>query len=247
MKLKEFWAHNIREATHLHLIREFGRLAAKTIPDPLPAEFHILDCGCSDGKSTLEYFKSRPEVKSNHLTGIEGFSDLAQRCSEKFETVTLNIENQVFPFPNDYFDVSLCNQVFEHLKEIFLPITELHRTLKPGGTLIWSVPNGSAWHNRLLLLAGQQPSCVRTFGPHVRIFTPKSARQFLTYNQHFQQLYEFASGFYPFPPGFLSALMAKTFPGMAVYSIFILQKKTVPNNLPNWLDWVRESHMETLY
>jgi SAM-dependent methyltransferase len=247
MKLKDFWAHQIREATHLDLIREFGQSTQRMIPDPIPASFRILDCGCSDGQSTLAYFNSRPDITPDHISGIEGFPDLARRCSEKFNTVTLDIETEEFPFADEYFDVALCNQVFEHLKQIFLPTSELYRTLKPGGILVWSVPNGGAWHNRILLLAGQQPSCVRILGPHVRLFTIKSARKFLTYNQHFQPVSEIASGFYPFPPGNLNRLASRIFPSMAVYTIFILRKTSTPTNLPNWLDWVHAAQVQTLF
>ncbi len=45
-----------------------------------------------------------------------------------------------FPFPDASFDGVLCSQVFEH---VFTPaefLAEIHRVLRPGGTLVLTVP-----------------------------------------------------------------------------------------------------------
>ena len=48
---------------------------------------------------------------------------------------------QGLPFlDSDQFDVVICEQVLEHLDEIDLAISTLHRVLTPGGTLIVGVP-----------------------------------------------------------------------------------------------------------
>jgi SAM-dependent methyltransferase len=45
-----------------------------------------------------------------------------------------------FPFAEGEFDSVLCNQVLEHVFEPDLFVAELHRVLKPGGTLVLTVP-----------------------------------------------------------------------------------------------------------
>jgi SAM-dependent methyltransferase len=44
------------------------------------------------------------------------------------------------PFPNDEFDLILCNHVLEHIPNDITAMTELYRVLKKGGTLIAQVP-----------------------------------------------------------------------------------------------------------
>lgn len=45
-----------------------------------------------------------------------------------------------FPFGDGEFDSVLCNQVLEHVFEPDLFVAELQRVLKPGGTLVLTVP-----------------------------------------------------------------------------------------------------------
>lgn len=44
------------------------------------------------------------------------------------------------PFKHDFFDVVLSLDVFEHIKEDAKVAMEVHRVLKKGGFLIWTVP-----------------------------------------------------------------------------------------------------------
>lgn len=48
-----------------------------------------------------------------------------------------------YPFPDDTFDEVLASHVLEHLDRPFGVMRELHRILKPGGTLIIKVPHFS--------------------------------------------------------------------------------------------------------
>jgi SAM-dependent methyltransferase len=44
------------------------------------------------------------------------------------------------PFPENHFDVVLCNHVLEHVKDDIQALREIHRVLKPGGWAILQVP-----------------------------------------------------------------------------------------------------------
>ena len=43
-------------------------------------------------------------------------------------------------YPDGHFDFQLCNHVLEHIPDDRSAMAELHRTLKPGGTLLVTVP-----------------------------------------------------------------------------------------------------------
>ena len=95
------------------------------------------------------------------------------------EQVRLDLETAKFPWPDASVDVIVCNQVFEHLKNIWLPMSEIHRVLAPGGWLLLSVPNLGSLHNRMMLGLGLQPTSIRTLGPHVRGYTAHEIRRYL--------------------------------------------------------------------
>ena len=43
-------------------------------------------------------------------------------------------------FPDDHFDFTLCNHVLEHIRPDVAAMGEMYRTLRPGGTLLVTVP-----------------------------------------------------------------------------------------------------------
>jgi SAM-dependent methyltransferase len=54
----------------------------------------------------------------------------------------INVECEIFPYPGAHFDVVVCAEVIEHLT--FCPswmLYEVHRVLRPEGTLILTTPN----------------------------------------------------------------------------------------------------------
>jgi SAM-dependent methyltransferase len=136
-----------------------------TLPRPAGAR-RLLDVGCWEGDATLEY---GARVGAAQLDGIEVFPEPAATARARGITVSeLDLERAAWPYADATFDVVVCNQVLEHLKNIWLPLHEMARVTAAGGTLAVSVPNLASAHNRLLLLLGRQPTSIRIVGPHVR-------------------------------------------------------------------------------
>ena len=55
--------------------------------------------------------------------------------------VDVVIEENIFPFENNYFDVVLCLNTLEHDKKFWRTLSEMWLVLKPGGILFIEVPN----------------------------------------------------------------------------------------------------------
>lgn len=60
--------------------------------------------------------------------------------SHKNEHIDVFYNGENIPFGDEYFDSALCSEVFEHLFNLELSLSELHRVLKPGGTLLVTCP-----------------------------------------------------------------------------------------------------------
>ena len=107
---------------------------------------------------------------ASRMLGVEIYEEPAQAAEARgIEVARVDLEAERFPWPDESVDVVICNQVLEHLKNIWLPMSEMHRVLRPGGHAVLSVPNLASLHNRVLLGArppadldpGFRPACAR--------------------------------------------------------------------------------------
>ncbi len=181
----------------------------------------LLDVGCWDGTATIEYARA---TEGTRTYGIEVFQDPASRAAQRGVSVAImDLERDRFPWPDQSMDLVVCNQVFEHLKNVWLPMSEIARVLRVGGHLLFSVPNLASLHNRALLALGMQPTSIRTFGPHVRGFTLGQAKAFLCAGGVFRIRRVAPVGFYPLPARWARGL-ALLFPSAAHTSILWVEK-----------------------
>jgi SAM-dependent methyltransferase len=156
----------------------------------------LLDVGCWDGENTERY----RAILGGPARGIEVFADQVRKARDRgIEIADIDLESGRFPWPDGSVDVVVVNQVFEHLKNVWLPMTEIARVLSPGGIMVFSVPNLASLHNRVMLALGLQPSSIRTFGPHIRGFTYRQAKHFVEFGDYFRVTRAVGVGFYPFP------------------------------------------------
>jgi SAM-dependent methyltransferase len=62
-----------------------------------------------------------------------------------FGSVIRDMPDGRVPFPAEHFDIVVSNQVIEHVEDLELTLSELHRVLKPGGTVLSVFPHKSVW------------------------------------------------------------------------------------------------------
>ena len=161
------------------------------------------------------------------------------------EVVTSNIENEPIPLPDCSVDLIIANQILEHTKELFFIMHEFSRILKVGGQIIIGVPNLAALHNRIALLFGQQPTCIRTNSAHIRGFTKSGVRQIVDVWDGYQLKDFRGANFYPLPPP-LAKLAARILPSLSV-CIFILIEKKKPYQNEKYLTYPGEQKLATNY
>lgn len=194
----------------------------------------LLDVGCWDGAATERYARRLGAA----ARGVELFEAQARAAEARgIEVARLDLETGCFPWGDGSMDVVLSNQVFEHLKNVWRPMTEIHRVLRPGGWLVLSVPNLASLHNRVLLALGRQPTSIRTLGPHVRGYTFGEIRRFVALNGAFRIVKATGAGFYPLPVP-LANPFARLWPG-ASHTTVLLARRTDRTGEPPWASWYR--------
>ena len=183
----------------------------------------FLDVGCADGNATIKYANT-VGIKRDNIYGLDINDDFILLAKEKFKVFKVDFEKDIFPFENNYFDLIIIDQVFEHIKNIENLTKEISRVLVPNGYLVVSTPNLASLHNRFLLLFGRQPSCINIFSEHIRGFTKEALKKFILNNIKDSKAISFKGvGFYPFL-GFLAKILAKVFPNLSVYIVFLFKK-----------------------
>ena len=216
----------------------------------LPAAAHaaqsavLLDVGCWDGAATLRY----AEILGARALGIEVF-DVPARAAEArgVEVARLDLEADAFPWPTGSIDVVVCNQVMEHLKNVWVPMAEIHRVLRPGGHALLSVPNLGSLHNRVMLGLGLQPTSIRTLGPHVRGFTRREFERFVRLGDGFSIVRSGGVGFHPLTPPWCRPLAA-LWPGGS-HTLVVLARKA-PGTTSPWREHLAretEGGVQTFY
>jgi SAM-dependent methyltransferase len=203
----------------------------------------LLDVGCWDGGNTVAYGEA---CRAHGLFGMEVCEDQARAAERKaIEVARCNLEQPRFPWPDASMDVVVCNQVLEHLKNIFAVMDEIARVLKPGGILVASVPNLGSLHSRIMLLLGLQPSMIRVFGPHVRSFTHGEFKLFLTAGDAFEIVESIGVGFYPLPATAVGNWLGRLWPSASHTPVVVLRRTNAPAG--SWESiYGAESHQTTM-
>jgi 2-polyprenyl-3-methyl-5-hydroxy-6-metoxy-1,4-benzoquinol methylase len=132
----------------------------------------VLDVGCSSG------YLARPLVaRGCTVVGIErdpAAAELARAVCE--EVLVGDVESLELPFERGSFDVVLCGDLVEHLRDPGAFLERARPLLRADGRLVLSTPNVANWANRLGLLAGRWTYSDRGIldRTHLHLFTRAS-------------------------------------------------------------------------
>jgi ubiquinone/menaquinone biosynthesis C-methylase UbiE len=192
----------------------------------------LLDVGCSDGVKA-EWYARALGIPMGRVKGIEPQEKYAAAARKKFEVYQVDVEKEPFPVPDEAFDLIVCNQVLEHLKNIYLPLKEMDRVVKIGGGLLIGVPNLAGLYNRFLLTLGRQPLAVAIDGPHIRGFAHSAFLDFLKQNTNFEVTAIGSSNLYPLPYPLLELLGGRLV-GLSSFTFYLLKKKVHDPSACGW-------------
>jgi SAM-dependent methyltransferase len=93
----------------------------------------------------------------------------AKEITEKAYGGVLRGDATKLPFDDNTFDCVVTSEVLEHIQDDVSVISELHRVLKPGGSLGVTVP--SWWPEKINWMLSDEYHAPKSVGGHVRIYT----------------------------------------------------------------------------
>lgn len=100
----------------------------------LPQEARILDGGCGSGRNMVEL------ARFGEVTGVE-ISEIGAEIARERDVGEVHVCSLLdLPFAEASFDLATCLDVIEHLDDDVAALSELRRVVRPGGSLIVTVP-----------------------------------------------------------------------------------------------------------
>jgi SAM-dependent methyltransferase len=133
----------------------------------------VLDLGCGDGRLTAE-LRGRSVVCAD-VSEVA----LAWARGRLPEASVVRVEpDEPLPFEDSSFDLVLCAETIEHVRDVQLLLSEIRRVLGPGASLALTTPA----HGRLtalgLVVRGWE-SLFDPLSPHLRFFSVSSLERLL--------------------------------------------------------------------
>lgn len=127
MNWKKYLPRGVRERLDISRwdVTAFMREVAKQIP---PGQL-ILDAGAGDSRY-------RSLFADRNYIGV----DAALGKGLQYSGLDVLTDLEALPFPEKTFDTVLCMNVLEHVRQPYACLKEIHRVLKPTGTIYLLVP-----------------------------------------------------------------------------------------------------------
>ena len=136
----------------------------------------------------LGAYLSRLEQDAQQAVGLDVEHERTLQAHQHVDQIICGV-GEFLPFPNNYFDLVLSNEVLEHVDDDRKSIQEMVRTLKPGGRIILFCPNrgypfethGVFWRGNYkfgnIPLVNYLPDPLRNkLVPHVRTYTRRQLK-----------------------------------------------------------------------
>lgn len=167
-----------RERRHERIERAVVGEIASQIRQLALGDCRLLQLQAGNGQQTLLFRDQLTRPERPVIYDERDLRDAGAAAETDFAAVDFELAD--FPAAGGSFDLVVWNRDLVTVKNLLPALREARRVLRPGGVMIVAVPNLAALHNRLLLLAGFQPTTLHiASGDHVRGFAAPSMTRVL--------------------------------------------------------------------
>jgi len=143
---------NLEGGFHTQRIESTVYLLKAVLDGGRPAP-KILDMGCGQGHVTAKIKESFPDAE---VSGLDSSVSAISHAVKRFSGIDFCVADACNPpYCGKYFDVVVCNNLWEHLPHPLLLLEGVRRVLKDDGFLIVSTPSRYRLSNILRVLRGK--------------------------------------------------------------------------------------------
>ena len=164
--------YSTRNPVKRYLLNMFYKKILRVIYEINPK--NILDVGCGEGYMSERIFKQFPD---SHITGIDINSEAIKIAKSRCSDVRFQVEDiYAIPFDTNSFDLVICSEVLEHIKDPSIALNEISRVSSK--RVLLTVPH-EPWFWLLNLLSLNH---LYTFGnvpDHINHWTVKKFSNFI--------------------------------------------------------------------
>jgi len=144
-------AENVTDEFHtrrISMTMELVRMAIGEMPD-----FRILDIGCGEGHITAKIHDSFPSAE---ISGLDYSVSAIAKASVLYSGIEFIVADAYSPpYCDEYFDIVVCNNLWEHTPDPLHLLAAISRTLKSGGHIVISTPSRYRLRNILKVVRGR--------------------------------------------------------------------------------------------
>ena len=125
----------------------------KKIIDTLPSIKNVCDIGIGTGI----FYKIFSNENIN-VSGVDIVEEYVDICRQRgIDARLCDINKEKLPFPDQSFDLVICDSILEHSLSPNLLAQEAMRLVCPGGYIIFTTPNAMSFTRRWGYLVGRNP------------------------------------------------------------------------------------------
>ncbi|MBN2284944.1 MAG: methyltransferase domain-containing protein [Tissierellales bacterium] len=137
----------------------------------------ILDIGCGQGHITEKIHQS---INGAQVSGLDYSVSAIEYAHEHFSQIDFAVGDAYdSPYSPGFFDVVVCNNLWEHVPDPLFLLSRIKRIMKPGGYLILSTPSRYRAGNLVRILRGNHVAFMSRH--HITEYTVGQVQEQLAY------------------------------------------------------------------
>jgi len=161
--------HRMRIETTVHLVQR----AANQSPEPV----RVLDVGSGEGHIT-ECLRALPHVAE--VVGLDGSVTAISSGKKRYPNLDLLVGDAYnIPFVDQYFDIVVLNNIWEHVPDPLRLLAEIKRICREGGHVVVSTPSRYRTINLARALYGRDVTFISN--RHITEYTVGQVKEQLRY------------------------------------------------------------------